>query len=115
MSEAQEAARTLGRLGGLKGGKARAAKLTPERRKEIAQKAVAARWAKSVQALRAVDVEGENRPIWSGEGFFSTKAIDQLIAEQGTAPVSDLSILAGAIPDEDLDEFVADIYRSRKA
>jgi hypothetical protein len=46
-TDGQKAARVLGRLGGLKGGKARAAKLTPERRKEIAQKAIAARWAKS--------------------------------------------------------------------
>ena len=36
----------LGRLGGLKGGKARFAKLTPEQRKEIAQKAAIARWHK---------------------------------------------------------------------
>jgi hypothetical protein len=36
----------LGRLGGKKGGPARAAKLTPERRSEIAKKAAAARWAK---------------------------------------------------------------------
>jgi hypothetical protein len=36
----------LGRLGGLKGGKARANKLTPEQRKEIAQKAAKARWGK---------------------------------------------------------------------
>ena len=36
----------LGRLGGLKGGKARAGELTPERRKEIAQKAAEIRWAK---------------------------------------------------------------------
>ncbi len=36
----------LGRLGGLKGGRARAASLTPERRTEIAKKAAAARWAK---------------------------------------------------------------------
>jgi len=36
----------LGRLGGLKGGKARASKLTPEQRKAIARKAVQARWAK---------------------------------------------------------------------
>ena len=36
----------LGRLGGLKGGKARAATLTPERRKEIARKAAPARWGK---------------------------------------------------------------------
>jgi hypothetical protein len=34
----------LGRLGGIKGGKARASKLTPEQRKEIAQKAAKARW-----------------------------------------------------------------------
>jgi hypothetical protein len=36
----------LGRRGGLKGGKARAEKLTPERRKEIAQRGAQARWAK---------------------------------------------------------------------
>lgn len=40
------AAVELGRLGGLKGGKARAEALTPERRKEIAKKAIAARWGK---------------------------------------------------------------------
>jgi hypothetical protein len=34
----------LGRQGGLKGGAARAAKLTPQRRREIAQQAAAARW-----------------------------------------------------------------------
>ena len=40
------AAVALGRLGGLKGGKARANKLTPEQRKEIAQKAANTRWLK---------------------------------------------------------------------
>ena len=40
------AAVALGRLGGLKGGKARAEALTPERRSEIAKKAAAARWRK---------------------------------------------------------------------
>ena len=40
------AAVELGRKGGLKGGKARAKKLSPERRKEIAKKAAAARWGK---------------------------------------------------------------------
>jgi hypothetical protein len=39
------AAVTLGRLGGLKGGKARAKSLSPEKRKEIAQKAAKTRWA----------------------------------------------------------------------
>jgi hypothetical protein len=38
------AAAELGRRGGLKGGKARAEKLTPEKRSEIAKKAAAARW-----------------------------------------------------------------------
>jgi hypothetical protein len=40
------AAVELGRRGGLKGGKARAAKLTAKERKEIAKKAAAARWQK---------------------------------------------------------------------
>ena len=40
------AAVILGRLGGLKGGKARAAKLSPMRRREIAQKAAKVRWEK---------------------------------------------------------------------
>jgi hypothetical protein len=40
------AAVELGRRGGLKGGKARAAKLTQEQRSEIARKAAAARWHK---------------------------------------------------------------------
>ena len=35
-----------GKLGGAKGGKLRAEKLSPERRREIAQAAAAARWAK---------------------------------------------------------------------
>lgn len=39
------AAVALGRLGGKKGGKARAAKLSPERRREIAKKAAEKRWA----------------------------------------------------------------------
>lgn len=37
-------AQTNGQAGGRKGGKARAAKLTPERRSEIARKAAQARW-----------------------------------------------------------------------
>ncbi len=41
------AAVALGRLGGLKGGKARALKLSAKKRKEIAQKAAKARWSRS--------------------------------------------------------------------
>jgi len=40
------AAVALGRLGGAKGGKARAAKLTAEQRSEIAKKAASIRWKK---------------------------------------------------------------------
>lgn len=40
--ESQQA--RAGRLGGVKGGEARAKKLPPERRREIAKKAAASRW-----------------------------------------------------------------------
>jgi len=43
------AAVMLGRLGGLKGGHARAAKMTPEERSESARKAVQARWERARQ------------------------------------------------------------------
>lgn len=49
-TEKNPAAVELGRLGGAKGGKARAAKLTPEQRAEAARKAAAARWAKKDEA-----------------------------------------------------------------
>lgn len=42
--EKNPAAVALGRLGGLKGGKARAKSLSPQQRKEIAKKAALARW-----------------------------------------------------------------------
>ena len=41
------AAVALGRLGGLKGGKARAKKLSKKRRSDIAKKAAQSRWNKS--------------------------------------------------------------------
>ncbi len=44
--EKNPAAVALGKLGGKKGGKARAAKLSAKKRSEIAKKAAAARWSK---------------------------------------------------------------------
>ena len=44
--ELAKAAAALGRLGGLKGGKARAIKLSAERKSEIARKAASVRWKK---------------------------------------------------------------------
>ena len=45
-SDKNPAAVALGRLGGLKGGKSRAEKLTSEERSDIAKKAAKARWEK---------------------------------------------------------------------
>lgn len=45
------AAVALGRLGGKKGGKARAAKLSPQERTEIARKAAEARWKRSGEGI----------------------------------------------------------------
>ena len=45
--EKNPAAVALGRLGGLKGGKARAAKLSKKKRSDIAKKAAKARWWKT--------------------------------------------------------------------
>jgi hypothetical protein len=42
--EPEKPAQVSGRKGGVKGGKARAEKLTPERRSEIARKAARTRW-----------------------------------------------------------------------
>ena len=47
--EKNPAAVELGRLGGLKGGKARAEKLSKKRRSEIARKAAKVRWAGHTQ------------------------------------------------------------------
>ncbi|HEY3278435.1 MAG TPA: hypothetical protein VGJ94_17600 [Syntrophorhabdaceae bacterium] len=46
VKEKNAAAVALGRLGGLKGGKARAERLDPEYRKKIAKKAAMTRWTK---------------------------------------------------------------------
>lgn len=59
--QVNEAAQALSELGAAKGGKARAAKLSPEQRKEIARQAAEARWAterKSPPLLKATH-EGE--------------------------------------------------------
>lgn len=46
-SEPKMSKKYAGRLGGLKGGQARAESLSPEQRKEIAKKAAEARWGKA--------------------------------------------------------------------
>lgn len=46
-AQKNQAAVTLGRLGGLKGGPARARKLSAKKKSEIAKKAAEARWGKN--------------------------------------------------------------------
>jgi hypothetical protein len=47
MKKLSEAASMMGKIGGPRGGRARAQKLSAERRKEIARKAAEARWVKA--------------------------------------------------------------------
>ena len=58
---------------------------------------------------------GERLPrCWWRPEPGSPETIEQLIAEQQVPPIADIANLSGAIPDEDVDEFVAEIYRDRK-
>jgi len=57
MVEKNKTAVELGRLGGLKGGPARAKKLSPEQRKEIAQKAAKVRWNKNIKKYSFISQE----------------------------------------------------------
>jgi hypothetical protein len=57
------AAVALGRLGGLKGGNARAAKLSPADRKEIAQRAAKQRWARVKADLLETAVDQTAAPV----------------------------------------------------
>jgi hypothetical protein len=68
MARKNRAAVTLGRKGGIKGGPARAAKLTALERRESARKAVMARWAKNNGERKAVvskSKEGSRTPARS--------------------------------------------------
>jgi hypothetical protein len=80
-----DAAKELSKLGAAKGGEARAKKLSPERRREIAQTAIEARWAKAgkatlPKATHAGPVKLGNAEIPSyvldtGERILSTRGI----------------------------------------
>lgn len=65
MKRKNAAAVALGRKGGIKGGPARAAVLTPEQRSQSARNAVTARWAKAkgTTAPRRNAVNGARKPL----------------------------------------------------
>ena len=63
--EARKLLQELGRIGGQKGGKARAERMTPEQRREAARKAVRVRWARNY-AKRSIQayLEGVKELSW---------------------------------------------------
>jgi len=61
------AAVALGRLGGLKGGNARAAKLSADERKKIAQRAAKQRWAKAKSVGIESTVDQTVDPVRAGQ------------------------------------------------
>ena len=67
--ERSKAAAELGRRGGLKGGAARAAALTPERRREIARKAISARWGMPREQI----ISDDTKPMLPGKVFVSVR------------------------------------------
>ena len=89
------AAVALGRLGGRKGGKARAAKMTPEERSKAARKAARARWKK--YRSRTVQLESDKR---GGRWFLGTGALRRfrvrvyLDDRFGTSQLDDLELWA---------------------
>jgi len=47
--------------------------------------------------------------------FFAGKSLSELAREQGVGPIEDIRSLAGGLPDdEDIDEMLGEIYRSRQ-
>jgi hypothetical protein len=82
-----EAAKELGKLGASKGGEARAQKLSPERRREIARAAIEARWAKAGK-------EPLPRATHSGTLTIGDVAFDVAVLEDGTRVVSEAKFMA---------------------
>ncbi len=79
---------------------------------EAMHKPVKAKVDPKTRKIEKIEIQEE--PGISGVSFFAPKTIDQLIAEQGIRPIADLAVLSGALPDDDLDDLVAEIYRSRE-
>ena len=65
--------------------------------------------------VKASNIEVTSPPDRLGDSALASNSIHQLIAEQGVGPIVDLSVLAGAIPDDEVDETVAEMYRGRQA
>lgn len=83
----------LGRRGGQKGGRARALSLTPEQRREIAQRAAAARWQRSAEDQDAAQPSLANTPMVSARGSLPLdgQMLDAFVLEDGRRLIGLLS------------------------
>lgn len=91
---------SLGRRGGKKGGKARAEKLSPERRRAIAQKAAAMRWAKmpTEMTVEAVEEKVDKPPEspfakYPGELDLGGNPVDCYVLDTGERVISLRSVV----------------------
>jgi hypothetical protein len=63
------------------------------------------------------DLQTSQNPVGASpeSEFFKDHPLDSLVAAQGIKPMRDLSVLSGGLPaDEDVDEFINEIYSARK-
>ena len=115
----------LGRRGGRKGGLRRAARLTPERRKEIARKAVLTRWAKAKNLkYPAVGIRSSrvSEPLeiaateMTAKGFWDSQPVEEIAAAQGVHPLRDVKDLAAVIwkSNDEVAGFLDETYRARR-
>lgn len=83
----------LGRRGGQKGGRARALSLTPEQRREIAQRAAAARWQRSAEDQDTPQPSLANTPMVQARGSLPLdgQMLDAFVLEDGRRLIGLLS------------------------
>jgi hypothetical protein len=94
-SDASSSAATLGKLGGSKGGKARAAQLSPVERSEAARAAAEVRWGRSVAVA-----------TYEGELVIGDKRFECAVLDDGTRVLSQGTVLGalGRAPTRGRDE-----------
>jgi hypothetical protein len=96
----------LGRRGGLKGGKARAAKLSPERRRAIAQQAAAKRWARQTDGAPAPRSLGAASAVRRGTLHLGDRNLECFVLDDGRRVIGLRSVtaaLAGLRLDPEVD------------
>jgi hypothetical protein len=83
----------LGRRGGRKGGRARALSLTPEQRREIAQRAAAARWQRTDDIEEVAPGSLANTPMVTARGAaeLDGQKLDAFVLEDGRKLIGLLS------------------------